>query len=238
MMTRRHTLTTLLALAMTPLTLPTAQAADGNDGPDWAGLRRYQAANAALPAPGNPNRRVVFMGDSITEGWSGSRASVFAGQPERINRGISGQTTPQMLLRFRQDVVALQPRAVVILAGTNDIAGNTGRMTVPQIADNIASMVELARAHQIRVVLCALVPANRYPWAPEQRPAPQILALNAWIRAYAEQEGLVHVDFHTPLADAQQGLGPEHAGDGVHPNDAGYAVMQRLLEPALARALE
>lgn len=236
-MTSRQFAATLLAFIMA-LSLHPAQAADGAEGPDWAGLRRYQAENAALPAPGQPNQRVVFMGDSITEGWSGSRASVFAGQPERINRGISGQTTPQMLLRFRQDVVALRPRAVVILAGTNDIAGNTGPATVAQIADNIASMAELARAHGIRVVLCALVPAKRYPWAPALQPAPQIVALNQWIRAYAAKEGLLHVDFHTPLADAEQGLGPEHAGDGVHPNDAGYAVMQRLLEPALARALQ
>lgn len=235
-MTRRTTLATLLTLAMTPQLAATAQTTNAAEGPDWAGLRRYQAANAALPAPASPNHRVVFMGDSITEGWSGSRASPF-GNPEHINRGISGQTTPQMLLRFRQDVIALRPRAVVILAGTNDIAGNTGPATVGQIADNIASMVELARVHGIRVVLCAVLPASRYPWAPALRPAAQILALNRWIAGYAEREGLLHVDFHTPLADTEQGLGPEHAGDGVHPNDAGYAVMLRLLVPVLARAV-
>jgi lysophospholipase L1-like esterase len=227
-MKQRWWLATILFAAM-----GLAQAADPQD---WAGLGHFKAANAALAPAGKPSQRVVFMGDSITEGWSASRASVFTG-PDRINRGISGQTTSQMLLRFRQDVIALQPRAVVILAGTNDIAGNTGPTTVAQIADNIASMVDLARAHGIRVLLCAVLPAKRYPWAPALQPAPQIVALNQWISRYAAREGLVHVDFHTPLADAEQGLGPEHAGDGVHPNDAGYAVMQGLVEPALARAL-
>jgi lysophospholipase L1-like esterase len=224
----RWALTTLFCATMGP-----AHAADPQD---WAGLRHFQAANAALAPATPPTRRVVFMGDSITEGWSNSRASVFTG-PERINRGISGQTTPQMLLRFRQDVIALKPRAVVILAGTNDIAGNTGPATLEEIEGNIASMAELARAQGLRVVLCTVLPAKRYPWAPELQPAPRIVALNAWIKAYATQHRLVQVDFHGPLADAEQGLGSEYSGDGVHPNDAGYAVMQRLIEPALARAL-
>lgn len=206
------------------------------DPQDWAGLHHFQADNAALGHGERQRQRVVFMGDSITEGWSNSRASVFT-RPERINRGISGQTTPQMLLRFRQDVIALNPRAVVILAGTNDIAGNTGPATLEEIEGNIASMAELARAHGVRVVLCAVLPAKRYPWAPELQPAQRIVQLNAWIKAYAARQGLGFVDFHGPLADAEQGLGSEHSGDGVHPNDAGYAVMQRLLEPALARAL-
>jgi lysophospholipase L1-like esterase len=206
------------------------------DPQDWAGLRHFQADNAALAPATRQTQRVVFMGDSITEGWSNSRASVFT-RAERINRGISGQTTPQMLLRFRQDVISLKPRAVVILAGTNDIAGNTGPATQEEITGNIASMAELARAHGLRVLLCAVLPAKRYPWAPELRPAPRIVALNTWIKDYARHHGHGFVDFHGPLADAEQGLGPEYSGDGVHPNDAGYAVMQRLIEPALARTL-
>ena len=222
---------TLVAMGCAAMSL--AHAADPQD---WAGLRRFQADNAALAPAARQTRRVVFMGDSITEGWSNSRASVF-NSPERINRGISGQTTPQMVLRFRQDVIALRPRAVVILAGTNDIAGNTGPATLEEIEGNIASMAELASSHGMRVLLCAVLPAKRYPWAPELRPAPRIVALNAWIKNYAMRNRLGFVDFHGPLADAEQGLRPEYSGDGVHPNDAGYAVMQRLIEPALARAL-
>lgn len=226
--TMRRTLATLFCAAM-----GLAHAADPQD---WAGLHHFQADNAALAPAARQTRRVVFMGDSITEGWSNSKASVFTG-PQRINRGISGQTTPQMLLRFRQDVIALKPRAVVILAGTNDIAGNTGPATLEEIEGNIASMAELARAQGIRVLLCAVLPAKRYPWAPELQPAPRIMALNSWIKAYAAQHRLGFVDFHGPLADAEQGLGAEYSGDGVHPNDAGYAVMQGLLAPALARTL-
>ncbi|MBK7615841.1 MAG: SGNH/GDSL hydrolase family protein [Burkholderiales bacterium] len=227
-MKARWLLTTLFCTAM-----GLAHAADPQD---WAGLRHFQADNGALVPAARQTRRVVFMGDSITEGWSNSRASVFT-SPARINRGISGQTTPQMVLRFRQDVIALRPRAVVILAGTNDIAGNTGPATLEEIEGNIASMAELARSHGIRVVLCAVLPAKRYPWAPELLPAPRIVALNAWIKDYATRNRLGFVDFHGALADAEQGLGLEYSGDGVHPNDAGYAVMQRLIEPALARAL-
>lgn len=214
-----------------------AWAAEGAP-PDWAGLGRYAAANAALAAPAPGERRIVFMGDSITEGWSrGAPDGPFA-DPANVNRGISGQTTPQMLVRFRSDVIALRPSAVVILAGTNDIAGNTGPATLDVIEGHIASMAELARAHGIRVVLCALVPASAYYWNPALRPAAPIVALNARLRALAEREGHAYVDLHTPMADAQGGLRRELGEDGVHPNAAGYALMKPLVEQGIRRALQ
>src|SRR6188472_941703 len=152
---------------------------------DWAALGRYAKANAELPAPAAGEQRVVFMGNSITQAWAPSFPTMFPGKPY-VDRGISGQTTPQMLVRFRQDVIALKPRVVVILAGTNDIAGNTGPSTLEMIEDNIASMSELAQANGIRVVLCSVLPVFDYPWKPGLEPAPKIVALNTWIRTYAK----------------------------------------------------
>ncbi len=222
----------LLALMTALPLLAAAQPAN----PDWPNLARFRADNAALGAPAAAVPRVVFMGDSITEGWSRFGPQMFE-VPGRINRGIGGQTTSQMLVRFRQDVIELQPRAVVLLAGTNDIAGNTGPVSEATVAGHVASMAELARAHGIRVLLVSVLPAKRYYWAPEHRPAARIVALNALLKAYAEKQGIAYVDLHTPMADAEQGLKPEYGADGVHPNAAGYRVMRQAVEPALQALL-
>jgi lysophospholipase L1-like esterase len=204
---------------------------------DWPWLARFKADDAALPAPAANEDRVVFMGDSITEGWHFTGPDGFFPGKPYINRGISGQTSPQMLLRFRQDVISLEPKVVVILAGTNDIAGNTGPMTLGQTEDNLASMAELARANRIRVVLCSVLPAFDFPWKPGMNPAPKILALNAWIKGYAAQKNLVYVDYHSAIKDARDGLPPALSADGVHPLPAGYAVMTPLVEAGIAKAL-
>ena len=203
---------------------------------DWAGLRRYRAANAALTAPAPGENRVVFYGNSITDGWARHFPIMFPGKPY-IGRGISGQTTPQMLVRFRQDVVALQPRAVVILAGTNDIAGNTGPSTLEMIEDNFMSMVQIAKAHHIKVVLSSVLPVYDYPWKPGLLPAPKIIALNAWMQNYANEVGETYLDYHSVMKDARDGLPPNLANDGVHPTDAGYRIMAPLADAAIAKAL-
>ncbi|MGH9732754.1 MAG: GDSL-type esterase/lipase family protein, partial [Candidatus Acidiferrales bacterium] len=170
---------------------------------DWPFLARYRDADKELPPPAPGEARVVFMGDSITEGWgrkesatSSDRAEFFSGKPY-INRGISGQTTPQMLVRFRQDVIDLQPKAVVMLAGINDIAENTGKTSLRDIENNIASMSDLARANGIRLVLCSVLPASDFPWHRGLEPAPKIRALNAWIKDYAVTNGFVYVDYYS-----------------------------------------
>ena len=208
--------------------------AQSND--DWPNLKRFQAANAALAAPAPGEHRVVFMGNSITEGWAKYFPTQFAGKPY-VNRGISGQTTPQMLVRFHQDVVALHPSVVVILAGTNDIAGNTGPSTIEMIEDNLASMTEIANAHGIHAVLCSVLPVYDYPWRPGLEPAPKIVKLNAWMRHYADSTGNVYVDYHGAMADARQGMKAGLASDGVHPNEAGYRIMAPLVERGIADAL-
>jgi lysophospholipase L1-like esterase len=202
---------------------------------DWPWLGRFREADLALAPPAVGEDRVVFMGDSITDGWhlDGS----FPAKPY-INRGISGQTTPQMLLRFRQDVIALKPKVVVILAGINDIAGNTGPMTLEQTEDNLASMADLAVANHIRVVFCSVMPAFDFPWKPGMTPAPKVLVLNAWIKAYAATNGHVYVDYHTAMKDERDGLPATLSGDGVHPMPAGYAIMAPLVETGIEKALK
>ncbi len=212
-----------------------ARLAAQSESPDWANLGRYRAANAALGPAAPDEVRVVFMGNSITEGWAPLFAAQFPGKPY-IGRGISGQTTPQMVLRFHQDVVALAPRVVVILGGTNDIAGNTGPSTLEMIEDNLAAMTEMAEANGIRVVLCSVLPVYDYPWRPGLMPAPKIVALNTWLRRYAAGHGAVYVDFHSAMADNRQGMRPEYSEDGVHPNAAGYRVMAALVAPGIAKA--
>ena len=204
---------------------------------DWANLRRYAQENAALPAPAATEDRVVFMGNSITEAWAKSFATQFPGKPY-IGRGISGQTTPQMLIRFRQDVVALRPKVVVILGGTNDIAGNTGPSTLEMIEDNSASMTEIAKANGIRVVLASVLPVYDYPWKKGLEPAAKIVALNAWLNSYAARAGAVYVDFHGAMKDERDGMRADLANDGVHPTPAGYAIMGPLIEKAIAEALK
>jgi lysophospholipase L1-like esterase len=203
---------------------------------DWPNLQKYREANAKLPAPMKNENRVVFLGNSITEGWAPHFATMFPGK-SYIGRGIGGQTTPQMLVRFHQDVIGLKPKVVVILAGTNDIAGNTGPSTLEMIEDNLASMAELAKANGIRVVLSSVLPVWDYPWKPGLEPAPKIIALNKWMKEYAREHGAVYLDYHSAMADARGGMRSELANDGVHPNEAGYRIMAPLAEQAIQRAL-
>ncbi len=204
---------------------------------DWGSLERYREANQRLGPPEEGEMRVVFYGNSITDAWATHFAEMFPGKPY-VGRGISGQTTPQMLVRFRQDVISLRPTVVVILAGTNDIAGNTGVSTQGMIEDNLVSMVELARANGISVVLSSVLPASDYRWRPGMAPGPKIVALNRWMREYADEQGLVYLDYHSAMTNEQLGLGPELSPDGVHPNMAGYRLMAPLAEAAIAEALE
>ena len=204
---------------------------------DFGELSRYRAANGALKTPAAGENRVVFYGDSITDMWP--LALWFPGKPY-VNRGISGQTTAQMLVRFRQDVMALGPKVVVVLAGTNDIAGNTGPMTLEQTEANLASMVELARAHGIRVVLSSVLPVHNYTpmsaLAFPLRPPEKIAALNGWLKAYAAESGSVYLDYAAAMSDARGFLKRELAVDGLHPNKDGYAIMAPLAEAAIAAA--
>ena len=215
---------------------PLPPAEDKQQQTDWANLGRYREANATLGPPAAGERRVVFYGNSITDAWAPLFPAMFPGEPY-VGRGIGGQTTPQLLVRFRQDVVALRPAVVVILAGTNDIAGNTGPSTLEMIEDNLASMTEIARANGIRVVLSSVLPVYDYPWRPGLAPAPKIVALNAWMKRYAASVGEGYLDYHSAMKDARDGLPPELAKDGVHPTDAGYRIMARLVVPAIAEAL-
>ena len=203
---------------------------------DWANLNRYKEDNLKLGLPAQDENRVVFMGNSITQGWGEENPEFFEGK-SYINRGISGQTTPQMLVRFRPDVVNLKPKVVVILAGTNDIAGNTGPSTLEMIEDNIASMVEIAKANNIKVVLCSVLPAYDYPWKPGLNPAEKIVELNKWIKNFADKNDDIYVDYFTSMADERFGLKKEYSEDGVHPNLAGYKIMEPLIEKAIADAL-
>jgi lysophospholipase L1-like esterase len=213
---------------------------------DWAALGRYREANAQTPPPARGEQRVVFMGDSITDSWDDPKyGGFFPGKPY-VNRGISGQTTPQMLVRFRPDVLALRPAAVVILAGTNDIAGNTGPMTLEAIQGNLASMSELARAHGVRVVLASVLPVSDYDKNREgkpivrtaQRPPEQIRALNEWVKNYARENKLVYLDYYAATVDDKGFLKDELSDDGLHPNARGYEVMAPLAEKAVAAALK
>jgi lysophospholipase L1-like esterase len=207
-------------------------------GADWPQLARYRADNEKLAPPAAGEQRVVFYGDSITDGWGrwAAGTTFFPGKPY-VNRGISGQTTAQMLVRFRQDVVDLQPKAVVILAGTNDIAGNTGLASLKMIEDNFTSMAEIARANHIQVILASVLPVSDYPWRRGLHPAQKIRDLNAWLKNYAATHGGVYLDYYSAMTNAEGGLDPKLAADGVHPTAAGYAIMAPLAEKALAQAL-
>ena len=206
---------------------------------DWANLARYREANRAVT-----RADVVFMGDSITDLWQQPRFGGFFPGKNYVDRGISAQTTPQMLVRFRPDVVALKPRAVVILAGTNDIAGNTGPMTNDDIQNNLASMAELAKANNIRVVLASITPVSAYhaaPNAPPQttrRPVERIQAVNAWMKSYAAANKHVYLDYYSAMTDSTGMLKTEFSEDDLHPNAAGYKVMAPLAEAAIAQALK
>ena len=201
---------------------------------DWADLARYREQNAALIASGQ-KPDVVFMGDSITEGWIAKRPDFFTAA--RVDRGINGQTTPQMLARFREDVIALHPRMVHIMAGTNDIAGNTGPMTAEMTEANLASMAELAQASGIGVILASIPPAAGFPWRPGLETAGRIAALNEWIRDYAAGHGLVYADYWSAMQDGHGGMKPGLAYDGVHPTEQGYDAMLPVVEAAMKAAI-
>ncbi|MEO8735158.1 MAG: SGNH/GDSL hydrolase family protein [Edaphobacter sp.] len=206
---------------------------------DWPQLGRYRADNAALPPVAAGEQRVVFYGDSITDGWgrkAGTESTFFPGKPY-VNRGISGQTTPQMVVRFRQDVIDLHPAAVVILAATNDIAGNTGPMTPEMTEDNFQSMADLAHANGIKVILASITPAFDYPWKRGMEPAPKIRALNAWLKDYCQQHSYTYLDYYTALTDAEGGMKPGTSSDGVHPTATGYAIMEPLAQAAIDQTL-
>ncbi|SFF06550.1 SGNH/GDSL hydrolase family protein [Flavobacterium xueshanense] len=203
---------------------------------DWPNLNKYQIENANLKPVAQGDKRIVFIGDSITEFWSVLNPEYFAGKPY-VNRGISGQTTPQILIRFRADVIALKPAAIVILAGINDIAGNTGPSTLEMIANNIFSMAELAKANQIKVILCTVLPAYDFSWKPNQNPAEKVVALNKMIKKYADANGILYLDYFSAMADEHNGLKTAYSEDGVHPNKLGYQIMAPLAEKAITEVL-
>ena len=198
---------------------------------DWPNLKRYQAANDTAK-----NVQVVYLGDSITDFWLRNSPAFFTDN-KYADRGISGQVSPQMLLRFRQDVIALKPKSVVILCGTNDIAGNTGPSTLEMIEDNIRSMCELAKANKIKVVLCSVLPANKFGWKPSLQPADSIIALNTWIKKYSKEKHLGYADYYSAMVDEQKGLKKELSKDGVHPNKEGYTIMEEIVQPIIKRIL-
>jgi lysophospholipase L1-like esterase len=213
---------------------------------DWGELARYQQANSLVEAPAKNEARVVFLGDSITDLWiNPGMGGFFPGKPY-LDRGISGQTTPQMLVRFRQDVIALRPKVVVILAGINDIAGNIGPMTLEQIEGNLESMVELAQANGIRVVLASVLPVSNYGRDPLgnpidmriKRPPERILKLNAWIKKRADEKQHVYLDYFSAMVDREGLLRKDLSDDGLHPNAKGYAIMAPLAEQAIQTALK
>lgn len=212
---------------------------------DWPALARYHDENSKVQAPARNEQRVVFMGDSITDSWDApSSGGFFPGKPY-FDRGISGQTTPQMLIRFRRDVIELGPKVVVILAGTNDLAGNTGPTTLEAIEDNLRSMAELARANGIRVVLASLLPVSDYEVRDSKpivqtvrRPPEQIKALNNWMKDYATKNHDTYLDYFSAMVDEKGFLKDELSDDGLHPNPKGYAVMNPLAEAAIAAALK
>lgn len=203
---------------------------------DWPNLQKFQEANAEVLKNKNTDGRIVFMGNSITEGWEDANPSFFIDNPY-INRGISGQTTPQMLLRFQQDVIDLHPKAVIILAGTNDIAGNTGPMTLEQIRDNILSMVQLAKANGIHPIVCSVLPAYDYPWRPGLQPNVKIPKLNQLLKEMTDKQGVMYLDYFSAMADDRNGLPEAYTTDEVHVTKEGYAVMEKLVSEAISKAL-
>ncbi|MFM9825628.1 SGNH/GDSL hydrolase family protein [Flavobacterium sp.] len=203
---------------------------------DRANLNKYRNDNALLQPLDSGQKRIVFMGDSITEFWSEQYPEFFAGK-HYVNRGISGQTTPQMLIRFRADVINLNPSLVVILAGVNDIAGNTGPSTLEMITNNIFSMVELAKANQIKVILCSVLPASDFPWKKGMQPAEKIMALNTKLKEYALANEINYLDYFSAMVDEKKGLKSIYSNDGVHPNMLGYEVMSSLAESAILKKL-
>jgi lysophospholipase L1-like esterase len=204
---------------------------------DWANMKRYAMANKNLPPQTAGKERIVFMGNSITEFWAYIDSSFFA-KKTYINRGISGQTTPQMLLRFRQDVINLKPAVVVILAGINDIAENTGPIALEDVFGNIVSMTQLAKENNIKVILSSVLPAYDFPWHPGLQPVEKIVRLNSMIKLYCQENNIVYVDYYSAMVDERKGLDKKYTDDGVHPKLAGYKVMDSLIEKAIISVLK
>ena len=234
------------ALDMTCSQLATAVQRVGADAVrlrDWPQLARYRELNRTLVAPAAGESRVVFMGDSITDNWQQPRFGDFFARKSYVDRGISGQTTPQMLIRFRPDVIALQPKVVVILAGTNDIAGNTGPMSNEEIESNIESMAELAKTNGIKVVLSSIMPTSAYHTSPNgisqtvQRPMDRIKAINVWMKGYADKNGYVYLDYFSAMVDSTGVMKAELTADDLHPTADGYKIMAPLADAAIQKAL-
>ncbi|MHA7943724.1 GDSL-type esterase/lipase family protein [Formosa sp. 3Alg 14/1] len=204
---------------------------------DWAGLERYRTENEALKAPAKNENRVVFIGNSITDFWTRNHGVFFEEHPSFVNRGISGQTSGQMLLRFKSDVIELHPKVVVISAGTNDIAGNRGAISIERIATNIFSMAELARANGVKVILASVLPASSYSWSPSSDPGDKIIKLNTLIKTYANTNKMIYLDYYTPMVNEEKGLKKELGKDTVHPNADGYLIMEPLVLDAIKKAL-
>lgn len=204
---------------------------------DWANLERYKNDNEKIGLPKPGENRVVFMGNSITDVWINFFPDYFSDNGY-VDRGISGQTTPQMLVRFRADVINLNPAVVTILAGTNDIAGNTGPSTLEMIADNIFSMTELAKANGIKVILSSVLPVYDYPWKPGLNPTDKIVKLNEILKNYADSHDVLYIDYYSSMVDNRKGMKAEYSEDGVHPNKDGYKVMMDLCSQAIKKALK
>ena len=203
---------------------------------DWPYLNKYKIANALLENTFSEKDRIVFMGDSITEFWTTLCPEFFA-EKQYINRGISGQTTPQMLVRFRADVINLKPKLVVLLAGANDIAENTGHSSLEMITNNIFSMAELAEAHDIKVILCSVLPALFFPWNTKIHPVEKIANLNKMIQKYATEKEHFYLDYYSAMVDKNKGLTEDYSDDGMHPNKTGYLVMNTIVEEAITKML-
>jgi len=199
---------------------------------DWANLEHFKGGNSSIMQEVNTGKRIVFMGNSITEGWS-NFDSIFFSKNQFINRGIGGQTTPQMLLRFKQDVIDIKANTVIILAGINDIAENTGPISLKQILGNIISMCELANQNNIRVILCSVLPANKFPWEPKITPTQKVIELNKMLLEYANSKSITYVDYYSKMVDDKQGLIPAYGYDPVQSNQEGYVVMKHILSEVL-----
>ena len=205
---------------------------------DWANLHHYASEDNIL-APGAANdKRVVFLGSSIFEFWKTRMPEYFTNNKAYIDRGISGQISPQLLIRFRQDVIDLKPKAVIILAGSNDLAGTTGHVSIESIMNNVKSMAELAKTNHIKVILCQYLPISEYSWRKDLKPADKIIALNKAIKTYGNENGFTVLDYFSPLVNSHNGQRAELTIDGVHPNAAGYKIMAKVTDEAIAKALK
>jgi lysophospholipase L1-like esterase len=213
------------------------QDAEYNFHNDWANLKRYENENSKVPPPAANERRVVFLGNSITDSWINVDSSFFAGKPY-YDRGISGQTSPQMLVRFREDVINLKPAVVLISAGINDIAENNGPSKLEDVFGNIVSMAQLAQAAHIKVVLSSVLPANHFPWRPSIIPTEKVIQLNQMLKDYADKNSIVYLDYYSAMVDNEKGLPKTLSQDGVHPNLAGYKIMEPLAVKAVNDALK